>query len=144
LLVFQETPGAGVYTARCGIPKGGIVTECFLVPLAAPWDATTALIDVGDVLNGATAYYSAVDLVNTLTAAYDPTSPASGTNYQNLPTGGNDYSSLGADVPGVIYQAADLITAVVTTTGAGGTTGLLIVQLVGIGLPSSAHHAVKV
>jgi hypothetical protein len=141
-LEFTETAGAGVYTAQVGLQPGAIVTDVFLVSGSANWSATTAVLDMGDLLTSATAYFSAYDVDALL--AYDPGAPAAGTNYDDLSNAGNVYVPDQPLWPGVQYAAADLLTAVLTATGAGGTTGRLLVQVVGYGIPGATHRAVKV
>ncbi len=141
-MLFTETAGAGVYTAQIGLTAGATVADVNVIPLAT-WAAATALLDMGDDLTAVDSYFSAYN-VKALSAAYDPTSPTRGTNFESL-SGGNDYvRPIGDNWPGVLYVAGDVLTAVITATGGGGTTGLLLVQITGTGIPSVTHRAVKV
>jgi hypothetical protein len=54
------------------------------------------------------------------------------------------YDPTEADWPGVLYSVGDELVATVVTTGAGGSTGLLVVQFVGFGFGDAVHNAVKV
>jgi hypothetical protein len=134
--LFTETPGAGTYAATFAVPAGTLVGEVWLLPLAAPWDATTAVLAMGDTAEPA-GYFGAVDLVGGLTGAYDPTTPVSGVNFQpfgNAPGMAAYWQSdwFQSVAPGVLYESADTITASVVTTGAGGSTGRLLVVLLAV------------
>ncbi len=152
--LFTETAGAGTYTATFDVEAGTFVQGLFLIPLVTPWDADTAEIDGGDTQFGATGYYGAFD-VNSLTSAWDspalvgnaPTSAFA--SYPNNGTG-SGYDSPDQSVfqdannsnPGVRYENDDTITVTLTTTGAGGTSGRLLVRLIYFA-PTTPTAAVK-
>lgn len=141
-MIFTETAGAGVYTARIGVARGGTVSQVSLIPVGL-WAAATAVLDMGDDLTAADSYFSAYD-VKGLASVYNPTAPVAGTNFDNLQDAGNDYVPESPDgSPGVLYAVGDVLTAVITTTGGGGTTGLFVVQVTGYGIPSVVHRAAK-
>lgn len=141
-LLFTETAGAGTYTAAIGVQPGAAVEMVYIVALAAPWAATTVVLDMGDVLTGASAYFGGYNVANL--SVYDPTNAQVGANFDTLLASGNNYAPLGLPWPGVQYAAPDVISAVIVTTGAGGATGILAVEITGYGIPGATHHAAKV
>jgi hypothetical protein len=134
--LFTETPGAGTYTATFAVATGTLVGEVWLLPLAAPWDATTAVLAMGDTAEPS-GYFSGVDLVGGLTDAYDPTAPANGVNFQPFGAAAAPWAYHAADwfngvAPGIVYASDDTLTISVVTTGPGGSTGRLLVVLLAV------------
>lgn len=99
VLEFEETPGAGTYTASVSLPAGALIVSEAYVTKAA-WDADTAEMDTG-VTSNPEAIESNVSVKQ-----------ASEEDIHN-----NDYT-----VPYVADGEAEFV-ARIDTTGAGGSTG---------------------
>lgn len=145
--LFSETPGAGTYTALLPLQAGSTVLGILLFALAAPWDATTVVLDIGDS-NDPTGYASGMDLHSVLDFAYAiPGQVATSSNtWSNGDFGGSYSETLAFSAPsgpGVFYPTDDVMAAVVTTTGAGGSTGRMLMQVITLApvIPSNAAKA---
>jgi hypothetical protein len=148
--VFDETAGAGTYTATIAVPAECLILEMNVRPLVGPWDATTALLTVGDTPFPG-GYFDDLDVQ--AATAFDQEFPSQGTNWFNLerqafhPYGDGRDQVLGTNGSGMFmgirYAAPDTITATLVTTGAGGGTGLLVLEVVGFGVPADTANAVK-
>ncbi len=145
VLTFAETPGAGTYTASLVLPAGAHVLEVVAFTIAGPWDADAAVLDTGDTAFPQ-GYFKAGDLVGQMVHAYDPPTSVGEADswvdpqYGDWGGGIPDYVEIcgwysGKAVSGVFYPAGDTITATITTTGAGGATGRLRVDIIGFGVP---------
>ncbi len=146
-LIFQESAGAGTYTATLALPTDAIICDVLALPIGAPWDADTAELNVGDE-SLADVFLDALDLTinGALQPAYTKASPQ-GLSF-NTGSGTGTYPDTQTWVQvagqlGVYYDADDTLTATAVTTGAGGTTGLLRVQVLGFGITGGTTNAVK-
>lgn len=99
VLGFEETSGAGTYTASVPLPPGSVVVLEGYKTIAA-WDADTATLDVG--------------------VTGDLEGIESNVNVKAVFSTGNDPS--GGTVPYRAYEEEAIVASVVTT-GAGGATG---------------------
>ncbi len=153
ILEFQETAGAGLYTATFDIPEGAMIGDVRCYALSGAWDADTAVLEVGDD-NESAGFINGSDLVSALVGPYDPTAALSeppysydswAANNTGVSAGYDRNWAFGTDNrdAGIPYSNAGTFTATVTTTGAGGTTGALRIEVMGYGLPAETISAVK-
>lgn len=122
-VTFTETAGAGIYTASVVLPAGAFIHSAQYETTAA-WDADTTLLDMG-FTGGLTSYANAVNVDGTGDVAHGWSGGATG------PLEADSY-----------FAAGTTFSAVVTTTGAGGTTGRGVATLV-YSVPAAAAQAVK-
>lgn len=167
-VLFTETAGAGTYTATVPVTAGTVVNEIRLYNLAS-WDADTALLGIGDTENPA-GYLdgSSADIKAAFSEVYNPVGagfadiPASamstwtsqadplfGSGYAGGAGGALGGANLGTTTGtaaeaglGVRYASDDTITLTLTTTGAGGASGRLLVKVIYFA-PVTAQNAVK-
>jgi hypothetical protein len=123
-ITFTETAGAGEYSGEVVLPVGAVLFEVTWQTTAG-WAADTAALNVGDG-GSATAFINGDDVksVAYMSSSYDSKIDAITEND-------------GAPSP-VPYASGDTITAILTTTGAGGTTGRSLVTVFYIVPTSSA------
>lgn len=127
--LFTEQATAGTYLATLPVVAGTVVADVQLVPLAAPWAADDAILSMGDVVKGATSYFSLRlgQSFPTLSSAYDNENVQFGVNYGNVADLGSNYDSgatwfdagAGAFASGgfgIYYPADDALTMEVDTT----------------------------
>ena len=107
---YTETAGAGTYTATVALPAGAVLVDVDMETTAA-WAATTAAWTISDTAG------VIQDGQNAKTVGFQDLLNSGGTiNYYGV-WGYNNTAPMRA------YPAGDTITCVITTTGAGGTTG---------------------
>lgn len=118
-ITFGETTGAGVYTGSVNLPAGATL-ENIVVHAVALWNpATSATMKVGDVADD-DGIFTAVNLMATDLLV--------GESISFTHTGGKqgadlDVPAAGAHVRRRYLVGARVISGIVTTVGAGGTTG---------------------
>jgi hypothetical protein len=117
--LFVETAAAGVYTYQLAIPAGGVIHSVAWETTAA-WDADTTTADFG-FTGTLTAYGNDVDVDG---------------------VGGDQVFGLDTEDPDD-FAAGTTFNAVITTTGAGGTTGRTQVTVV-YSVPPTGTTATKV
>lgn len=151
IIDFQETPGAGTYTAEVELPAGAVVWDCLILGLAN-FESDTGDLSVGDDLNGAGSYYNEFALVAFNLGVYDPaTASGAGTGFDSVTNDGDVYKLAallafegGNPGFGIPYAVADTLVASFVTTGAGGSAGHFQLHLIGFGVPGETVAAVKV
>ncbi len=158
---FNETTGAGTYTATVPVIAGGRILEVVAFVVAGPWNASTsAVINAGDTAHPS-GYLDGSDTNSDLLTWL--VKPFDATNVQNLPDAGAPYSAskswqdgllqetaslysgaaalytfIGNNfVPGVPYPAGDNIVVTVVTVGE--TTGPI--ETTSIGTNAGAGYA---
>ncbi len=159
---FQESPGAGTYTASIVLPPGVRILDLPFFVLAGPWDADTAQLTGGD---GAHNYFALGQYavgqdgaVSGITKAYDPLTAAddlwqgsAGPSSWGDSSYSSDYGQAASWYPlgvfgtaaGVPYPAGGVITVTIVTTGVGGSTGHLVMDVIGFGVPPISVAAMK-
>lgn len=112
---FTETTGAGVYTASVSVPAGATIHDV-IVNGVALWAATTsATLKVGDVANDS-GFFTGVDLKATDLLAGESISVAQ--------AGGKAGAYIANSQVSPRYSAtARVVSGIITTVGAAGTTG---------------------
>ncbi len=147
ILDFQETAGAGTYTATIDVAAGTVVLD-MIAYLFAAFAAATVTLDASD---GSADYFTAIDPAIAFGDVYANTGGAAamgaGAINPKQVTSSSDYGETtymgeGTVGGGIIYDAPDTITVTVVTTGAGGTTGHLQVHVL-LSTPVTPVDAVK-
>lgn len=114
-VTFTETAGAGVYTGSVDVPAGATIVDV-IVHAVALWDnAGNATMIVGDVADD-NGFFTGVDLKATDLLAAESISFAK--------AGGKEGADVTATQVNRRYLAtARVVSGIITTTGAGGSTG---------------------
>ena len=157
-ILFTETEGDGTYTGGIDLPPGTSILDVAVFCLAGPWNAAAASLVVGDIAHPDDGYIQSAqaDLVNVLKVPYDSLD-----GHTNIDTswvdpsvsagvygGAANWYTAGNSVytPTVRYPNGERITATVIASGYGGPVaepGIVVVDVIGFGVPGGSMHAVK-
>ncbi len=141
-MVFTETAGAGTYTAAVAVPTGAWMFNIWAYK-SAEWLSDAADLTIGDGVfaNRWANAASILDDGGLFTSSYTVVDLGASLFIGGFNQGGGHVvDTLGNPVPP--YATPDTITATLVTTGAGGTTGRLLLRVILL-LQGSSTNAAK-